>query len=434
MGEIALTIRVPREVLLQALSERVPEVLARGGRRVSMGRLSYSVRRGPFELGLRRNALVVEVPIRVNAGVCVPLGALCPSLGGCSPALTTTVEVPLALNRRYELGPSRVRTDVERGCTIAGHDATGLVKRNASRQSAELKRRLDELLPSIEPEMSALWRGLGRPLPRPDGGCLAAEPMAVVQYPATLTASHLALHLGVVATLEEQQPCRAVPPEPASPLPTAAARPATEPRTGIAVARRLEWGFVAAQLERALATGEPPPFSGGPVTAVEASGVLLPAAAGRPSTAQIALRIQTAELHCEPAWLVATPRAEADGSVLLVPASAGDAMAGPLARKVAAWLAQHGRLRLDDPPEHDIGEALRHLAGEAASHRGAAVQVSPYELVTVDRSLAAGRDFLWESRRDSGTITITLSPPGEPERPRTANGDPRPVDDGPQHR
>jgi hypothetical protein len=395
--------------LVQALERRVPEVLARGGRRISVGRLSYSVKRGPFALGLERNALIVEVPIHVAASVCVPFGALCPSVGGCSPKLKTIVEVPLALNDRYELGPSRVSTVVERGCTIAGHDATGQVKQNARRQSAQLQRQIDQLLPSVRPEAETIWRGLQQPLPLDQGACLTTTPQQVVQLPAVLDAEHLSFRLAFVTPFEQLSPCPPREDDRArGPLPPPSSRPTDERWGRLAVVRQLPWLAAAEQLQSVVKRGEPPLREDDRVVGLGMSGVRAAHASSGDDGARIALSLAVEGTGCGPLWLLAEPRPDPNGPFIgldrVVPYGSTDQAATV---ELSRWMQEHAKLDAG-PSASGISAAIQSLVERAVARRGASVEVGPYELVADDRTATAALEGLVVTERSRGEIVLTV--------------------------
>jgi len=374
-----------------------------------VGRLSYSVRRGPFVLSLRRNALVVEVPIRVAASVCVPLGALCPSVGGCSPALRTIVEVPLALNERYELGPSRVTTDVERGCSIAGYDATGQIRSNAKSQSTQLKRQVDELLPSIGPEVTALWHGLQRPLPLEDGSCVVAEPKQVVQYPAALDAEHLVFRLGLFATLERHESCRGGDEDtPLRPPPAPDSSPASEQRGTVTVAHRMGWTAVSETLRRTVTEGAPPIREGQRIRSLRTEGIRVANGAGKPSAQRVAIRLDTEGSGCGPSWLIAEPGIDDDRPVVrLQNTSPLEATGKTASATFIAWVEKHASFA-PKVGSAEVSDALRALVVKAMMRRSANAEVGPYSPTPLDQAVAVGERGLLVTRRSRGEIVLTI--------------------------
>lgn len=302
-SQLAIEVRVPKQRLIKALSGQVPEVLASGQRTVGPGaRLSYQVKRGEFELGVDGDDLLILVPIRASAHVCMPLGPLCPTVGSCAPALTTTVRVPVLLDERGGFGPSKVSVKVDRGCSIGGVNASGQFLAAAKQQTKQLERRIDESMAAIRPVVQDLWRSLHEPVEVDRGACIQPRWRRIVQQRPELTADALLLRVAIQGELSLEQPCaKAQERAPVPPLPKAERVDAVPEQTELALPIQLAWDEVGGQLSEQLIGGQP--AQGDRISAVQVRGTAAPAQAER----GVAVELTLAGPRCGQVWTLSEP-------------------------------------------------------------------------------------------------------------------------------
>lgn len=410
---ITMKVVVARARLREALERRVPEQLARGGRRLSVGQVSYSVRRGPMGLELVERDLEVQVPIRVNAAVCVPLGPLCPSVGGCSPRLTTIVRVPLSLDQHYGLGGSRVSTDLQQGCVVAGYDATGHVRANADAQSRNLKRQLDRSLPNIRPEMTALWTRLHEPLPVHGGHCLHAQPQRVVQHPPAMQASDLVFRLDIIASLRHERTCMPIQADRAvTALPPPDEADSRGESGTLVVAEYKSWQDVSQEISRSLAKAKALGRDDRSLTEVVARGVLTKGGADGSERARIALGLTLEGEPCGPIWMLAEPRLAEDGKQIRLVDVTRLALGEQRREQEAdgqlvSWIRQHAVITMPSPP---IGtpEALADAIELATRKRTNRVDVRAYRTEPAEPQVHVTADGLVVEHRQRGAVPLRV--------------------------
>lgn len=249
---------VEKAHLERELAARIPLQLASGQEHLGLpGRLTFVVRRGPLTASLVDEALEVRTSVSVTAQVCKPLGPLCPVYGTCHPKLDARASLPLLLDREYALGKSQVSAAVLQGCTIAGFDATGEVRRAATDAVAETRQRIDRELPDLRPQMAAAWEAMHQRLPLDGGDCLRVVPRSISQRRPQLEGEVLRLGATVAGELSLQRPCATSSPPPA-PLPPLTTGDEFDDDSELVAQVRLPWDAVALELEAALAEGDAP--------------------------------------------------------------------------------------------------------------------------------------------------------------------------------
>jgi hypothetical protein len=414
---------LPLERLRARIEQRLPVELGRGGQSVGrLGRLSYSVRRDAVALRLEGGKLLVDVSITGQASVCLPLGSFCPPVSGCSPALIVTAAIPLALGADHRFGSSAVSTRVTRGCVIAGVDATARLASAAAQQAEAAGRRIDQELPSLRPEIEALWALLGQPAPLAGGPCLLATPGRLVQAPPSIADGSLLLHVGLGVTLRRSAACPpTVSPAQPPPLPAPESVAALDPVSDLALVSERPWPEVASALERLVgldtaATGLASPAGTGeesrPAGLAPLSVAETRAVASAPSPL-VASRIVLGGEHCGEVWLGAVPRvARREHRVVL---AAPDLLAGQPGRAAAlaglplgAWL--QGRARIDVGPAVGPGvvEAIRQRIEQAARRRATGTKVTATEVTSsLDRALASA-DGLVSIERARARLVVDI--------------------------
>jgi hypothetical protein len=404
-SRIALTVRLPLERLRHEIERRVPvELAAAGGQNVgSVGRLSYSVRRGAVAVRLEQDTLLVEIPVTGYAEVCLPIGSACPRVSSCSPALTMTAAIPLALGPDFSFGASKVSVQITRGCVIAGIDATSRFSGAAQQNAAAAGRRIDQTLPSLQPELQAAWAGLGQPIPVGNGACLRGYPQRLVQAPATLDGDDIAFHVGIFAIAYHEPICPA-PREtaPPQPLPAVEHVPALEPLTELAVAENRP----LAELSRALGRLEPPAGLAS-LSLVELRAIATPAGA------RIATQLQLGGEHCGQAWLTAQPRASSDGAQITL--AGVQAAPGQPGREAAlaslgldAWFGSHVSFPATPALGPEALEAVRQTLEQAARLRSPDTTVTLGSSKSTTDAPAVGAETLVTVEHLRGTLTATL--------------------------
>ncbi len=308
-SRIAVDVRVAVARLKSELSRHVPVVLAQANRRDvgTPGQATYVVRRGDFNVRLDADQLVVENPVSVELAVCKPFGPLCPTYGRCSPRLSSSVRVPLLFDGRYQLGASRVDVGVTRGCVLTpiGVDVTPELQRMAGQQAGGVKRQIDRSLPSVRPEVQAVWHLLHSPVSIGNTLCARIAPERLVQQRPTLQGGVLSSRLAAYGRIGVEDPCStkdAV----ESPLPAPDVRSDVPAGVALDVPIRIDWDDVSAALTRSLAA----PASDGATRIVraQARGALV---AGRPV---VALALTVEGRACGDVWVVAEPWYDAQSS------------------------------------------------------------------------------------------------------------------------
>lgn len=173
--------------LAAALEGQVATRLADGSG-VSLGPagvLDYSADRGAFSLSVARDHLVVETPVQGRARAC--RRGRC--YASCEPRALARAEIPLWLRPDYRFGRSRLSLEFTQGCRVRALggllsvDATPLLKSALAPQLERVRREIDEQLPDVRAEVERAWRQLSTPRPLPLGGCLAVEPLGLIQGP-----------------------------------------------------------------------------------------------------------------------------------------------------------------------------------------------------------------------------------------------------------
>ena len=404
-SRIAVTVRLPLERLRHEIEQRVPVVLAAaGGQSVgSVGRLSYSVRRGAVALRLEQDTLLVEIPVTGYAEVCLPIGSACPRVSSCSPALEMTAAIPLALGPDFSFGASHVTTQITRGCVIAGIDATSRFSGAAQQNAAAAGRRIDETLPSLQPELQAAWAGLSQPTPVGSGACLRGYPHRLVQAPATLDGNDIAFHVGIFAMMRHEPACP-TPAEtaPPQPLPAPEHVSALEPLTELAMAEDRPY----AELRSALGRLEPP-------AGLASLSVVELRAVATPAGARLASHLRLGGERCGELWLTALPRASSDGTAItLAEVQAAPGQPGRQAALASlgldAWLGSHVSVPASPALGPEALESVRQTLEHAARLRSPDTAVTLGSTKSTTDGPAVGAETLVTVEHVIGTLTATL--------------------------
>ncbi len=306
-SHIAVDVAIDTRRLGRELSSRVPVVLAQARNRNvgAPGQATYVVRRGAFHFGMRGSDLLVQTPIRAHIAVCKPIGPFCPEYGHCSPLLVSTVRLPLALDKNYTLGRSRVGVSVTRGCVLEpiGMDVTPQLKDVARQQSAGIQRRIDRSVPSLRPEAEAAWQLLDLPIALGSSLCARVQPSRLVQSKPALAHDTLSTRLAVFGKLGVEEPCseRRDAPKRALPAPELDDKVPRDVRLDVPI--HIDWSDVSADLSRSLAQDGQPRITGARARGAEVDG-----------KAVVALAVTLDGAVCGDAWLIGEPYYDAQAS------------------------------------------------------------------------------------------------------------------------
>jgi hypothetical protein len=220
---VAIAVDVDLARIRQELESQVPRRLAEErDRDVGVaGRVTYSVDRGPFTVGMDRDRAVVSTDVNARAAICKPLGPFgCPQYASCDPAARVRASIPLWLTPEYAFAPSSVAFDTTRRClvTAANIDVTPMIEARARGETAKVQERVDRALPKLKKEVERAWTLLGTIVPAGKNGCLTLEPTAIVQGPSEVRGDKLRVRLGVVSQPRVESPCNPGAVKPLPPL------------------------------------------------------------------------------------------------------------------------------------------------------------------------------------------------------------------------
>jgi len=214
--------------LAAELEQHVEPRLA-DGRGVALGPagvLEYSVDRGAFAVSVAGDHLVVETPVQGRARAC--RGRHC--YASCEPRALVRAGIPLWLRPDYRFGPSRVSLEFTQGCKVRAFggmlnvDVTPLLKSALAPQLERLRREIDQRLPDVRAQAERAWSQLSLARPLPLGGCLALEPIGLVQGPVEQSMQTAHARFALLARPELRTEC--LDPAPRAPLPPLSADPA----------------------------------------------------------------------------------------------------------------------------------------------------------------------------------------------------------------
>jgi hypothetical protein len=208
---IVVHAEVPLAGVRQTLEAKVPRRVAEDrdhdlGR---LGRLEYTVDRGPFTVRIEVSTLVVESTLQGRAEACAK--GRC--YAGCAPEARVTAKVPLHLGADYKLRTSEVRIDITRPCeirTLGGLltvDVTPVLRGALAQQSRNVQASIDRELPDLRPQAARLWTELGKTRELPLGMCVALAPEEITQGPATGDPTTARLQFGLLARPEVRVRC-----------------------------------------------------------------------------------------------------------------------------------------------------------------------------------------------------------------------------------
>lgn len=202
------------------LEKRIPVVLDTARRRPvgAPGLVTYTVKRGPFDVRVDGSRIVVSTPVNASISVCKPLGPFCPTYGRCNPRFVAEVSVPFELTNDYDIGKSRAGMSTARRCVIAGFDATPEIERISRQQMGAIQARVDREIRPLRSDVSLGWRFLHVPVALDADTCFRARPRELVYGSPKLEDGDLKLALGADLTVAIEQPCAPDDPKP-SPLP-----------------------------------------------------------------------------------------------------------------------------------------------------------------------------------------------------------------------
>ena len=253
-SHITVGVEVAVERLRRELSKQVPTTLAaeRGRNVGAAGEVTYTVRRGAFDVRLAGDRLQVSTPVSVDVEVCKPLGPFCPTYGRCQPRLQTTASVPVVVGEDYEVGKSRVSIALTKPCVIAGMDVSPEIRKLAGQQAGGVERRINGALPELRPLVETGWKQLFVPVALGASTCLRIAPERIAQGKPGLENGTLASRLGVVGALRVDQPCDLKAADPPTPLPPLGVDDALADDVALEVPVRLDWSEVSAELSRSL--------------------------------------------------------------------------------------------------------------------------------------------------------------------------------------
>jgi hypothetical protein len=306
-SHIAVDVAIDTHRLGRELSRHVPVVLAQAKDQNvgAPGQATYVVRRGSFHFGVRGNDLLVETPIRAHIAVCKPIGPFCPEYGHCSPELVSTVRLPLALDRDYTLGRSRVGVSVTRGCVLQpiGVDVTPQLRDMARRQSGGIQRRIDRSVPSLRPEAEAAWQLLDLPIALGSTLCARVTPSRLVQSKPALSHDTLSTRLAVFGRLGVEEPCSEQHAGKHRPLPPPELDDQAPSDVRLDVPIHMDWNDVSADLSRSLAGAGEPRITGARARGAEVDG-----------QGVVALAVTLDGAVCGNVWLVGQPWYDAQAS------------------------------------------------------------------------------------------------------------------------
>lgn len=306
-SHIAVDVAINTHRLGRELSRRVPVVLAqaRDQNVGAPGQATYVVRRGAFHFGVHGDELLVRTPISAHVAVCKPIGPFCPEYGHCSPELVSTVRLPLALDRNYTLGRSRVGVSVTRGCVLEpiGVDVTPQLRQMARRQSHNIERRIDRSVPSLRPEAEAAWQLVDLPIALGSTLCARVTPSRLVQSKPSLAHDTLSTRLAVFGRLGVEEPCSSGHAGPHRALPPPQLDDKVPGDVRLDVPIHIDWSDVSADLSRSLAQPGEPRITSARARGAEVDG-----------QGVVALAVTLDGAVCGDVWLVGEPWYDAQAS------------------------------------------------------------------------------------------------------------------------
>lgn len=170
-SRLSLGVNIPVERLAAEIAAKVPRGLGSARRQPigSAGEVTYDVSRGGFSFGVKGDRLLVSTPVHVNVSVCKPFGPLCPTYGRCTPKLSATASVPLALGSDYRIDKSAASYSIVEGCSIVGMDVTSKIRGIADARIGDVRARIDRAIPDVTPHARQLVELLSTPRPLGDG-------------------------------------------------------------------------------------------------------------------------------------------------------------------------------------------------------------------------------------------------------------------------
>lgn len=221
-SRLVVDVELPTSALASELETKIGPRLAevRNQGLGLAGHLDYSVDRGPFQVAVEGDSLVVRTDIHAHARAC--RGSTC--YASCEPEGRATATVPLHLGPDYRFAPSRVAFAFTRGCKLrvlgglVEVDVTGSIAPQLDPTLRRVEREIDAELPNPRVFAERLWSELGKTRELPLGRCLVTSPTGLVQGPASPLASGGAqIRLAVVAHPEIRSRCGAAEPTHALP-------------------------------------------------------------------------------------------------------------------------------------------------------------------------------------------------------------------------
>lgn len=166
------------------------------------GRLTYTIDRGPFSVGLDGTRFVVATDLRINAEVCKPLGLLgCAKYASCDPVAKVSARLPLELTPEYAFSPAEVRLDFSRRCLVTALDidVTPMLDERAKGETRAIEQKINASLPRPRDEAQRLYGLLGKTTPIKGTGCMGLSPLGIVQGAPTVRGGALDVRIGIVA-------------------------------------------------------------------------------------------------------------------------------------------------------------------------------------------------------------------------------------------
>ncbi len=354
VSRITLDLTVSKRRIASEIAARVPETVASARRQDAgaPGEVTYTVRRGPIGVSVRDGRLLVSTPIRASLEVCKPLGPFCPVYGACQPELLASISVPLDVDASYRTGPSQVSFATTKRCILApvGLDVTSEIERQANREAAGLRRRIDDQLPTLAGPVGAMWKLLHVPMALDADTCLLSRPEKIVTAAPQESADDVRVRAAVTGSVSVARPCPTAPL--ATPSLPAPHREAVDEGVHVNVPVVLPWSEVSSALTRSVWEA---PSDGSPrVRAMTASGASLGGAG------KVALEVTLASPSCT-LWLVADARWEPrTAKVVLANVVSPTEPADARARSAAALIERAGHVALP----LDVSEAPARLRAQ----------------------------------------------------------------------
>jgi hypothetical protein len=173
------------------------------------GRLNYTVDRGPFNVAVEGDSLVVRTDIKGRAEAC--RGRSC--YASCEPQGRATAIVPLRLTPEYRFAPSRVTFAFTRGCEVRALggmvkvDVTPVIQNELAPSLRRVEQEIDGKMPPLRPQAERLWTEVGKSRSLPLGGCVVTNPRGIVQGPVSGSTESLRVRFGLIAYPEIRSRC-----------------------------------------------------------------------------------------------------------------------------------------------------------------------------------------------------------------------------------